>query len=57
MDEIYERFGDHAITAPIENEKYNIYQFYAKDPEERDLEFQAFLHQIDFDWNTKKIQS
>jgi hypothetical protein len=52
VDGIYEILKDHATTTPIENKKYNIYQFFAKDPEERDLEFQAFLHQIDFDWNT-----
>jgi predicted lactoylglutathione lyase len=51
VDEIYEKVKDLAITKPIKNEKYNIYQFYAHDPEGRDLEFQAFLHEIDFNWD------
>jgi len=51
VDEIYEKTKDLAITKPIKNDKYNIYQFYAKDPEGRDIEFQAFLHEIDFNWD------
>lgn len=38
----------HIATAePSENEKYQIYQFFAEDPEGRALEFQAFLHPIE----------
>ena len=39
------------ITPPELNEKYNIYHFFTTDPEGRDIEFQAFLDEIDFDWS------
>ena len=51
VDTIYEQMKDRAETQPLKNEKYNIYQFFAKDPEGRGLEFQAFLHEIDFNWH------
>ena len=51
VDTMFQILKDHAVTTPTENTKYNIYQFFAKDPEDRDLEFQAFLHEIDFDWS------
>ncbi|MFX0183647.1 MAG: VOC family protein [Candidatus Hodarchaeota archaeon] len=59
VDRIFQTLKDYAVTNPMENKKYNIYQFFAKDPEGRDLEFQAFLHEIDFDWrsyNTVSIE-
>jgi nitroreductase len=43
VDGMYSLVRDSALDAPTENEKYNIYQFFAKDPEGRTLEFQAFL--------------
>ncbi|MFX1515778.1 MAG: VOC family protein [Promethearchaeota archaeon] len=51
VDEIYEKIKDFAITKPVQSDKYKIYQFYAKDPEGRDIEFQTFLHEIDFNWD------
>ena len=51
VDTIYERIKPQAASIPSKNDRYNIYQFFAKDPEGRDLEFQTFLHEIDFDWN------
>ncbi|UCG01850.1 MAG: VOC family protein [Candidatus Heimdallarchaeota archaeon] len=51
VDEIYEKVKDLATTKPVKNDKYQIYQFFAKDPDGRDLEFQAFLHEIDFNWD------
>ena len=54
VDALYEKMESQAISKPIKNDKYDIYQFYAKDPEGRDLEFQAFLHEINFDWNLHK---
>jgi predicted lactoylglutathione lyase len=44
VDTIYEKLQDIATGAPIENSKYQIYQFFAEDPEGRALEFQVFLH-------------
>ena len=35
---------------PRENKQYKIYQFFAEDPEGRTLEFQNFLHPIDWIW-------
>jgi nitroreductase len=42
VDEAYEKFKDVAIDAPKLNEKYNIYNFFARDPEGRTVEFQYF---------------
>lgn len=50
INAIYDKMKNRAETKPLRNDKYNIYQFFAKDPEGRGLEFQAFLHKIDFDW-------
>jgi hypothetical protein len=46
VDAMYKIMKDTADDAPRENEKYKIYQFFAKDPEERMLEFQYFLHPV-----------
>lgn len=45
VDSIFAQLSDIAEGKPIENEKYRIYQFFARDPEGRALEFQVFLHQ------------
>lgn len=44
VDELYDRLGDRARGPPEENERYEIYQFFADDPEGRTVEVQAFLH-------------
>ena len=46
VDEMYEKLADIADGGPRHNERYRIYQFFAKDPEGRNLEFQAFLHPL-----------
>ena len=33
-------------TVPAENSKYKIYNFFAKDVEGRNIEFQTFLHEL-----------
>ncbi|MFW9954431.1 MAG: VOC family protein [Candidatus Thorarchaeota archaeon] len=45
IDEVYLRLTDIAEEEPKENAKYEIYQFFGKDPEGRILEFQVFLNQ------------
>lgn len=47
VDEMYEAVGDAALEPPHENEKYEIYQFFATDPDGRTAEFQTFLHEIE----------
>ncbi|PLX18088.1 MAG: glyoxalase [Candidatus Muiribacterium halophilum] len=42
VDKVYQEFKDIAIEPPSFNETYKIYQFFAKDPESRMLEFQWF---------------
>ncbi|MHA2028605.1 MAG: VOC family protein [Candidatus Kariarchaeaceae archaeon] len=37
---------DLVLTKPRENKKYKIYNFFAKDIEGRNLEFQTFLHDL-----------
>ena len=44
VDEIYNDLEDIAESEPVSRKpEFDIYQFYAKDPEERTLEFQCFL--------------
>lgn len=45
VDEVYDRLKPHARGPPVENEAYDIYQFFANDPEGRTVEVQAFLHE------------
>lgn len=47
VDDMYERFKDAAMDEPKVNERYNIYNFFAKDPEGRTVEFQSFLHDVE----------
>lgn len=54
VDAMYRKMQAQALGAPRVNETYRIYQFFAKDPEGRTLEFQKFLHPIaayEFSWN------
>ncbi len=46
VDEMYARLKSSATSEPAERRKTDIYQFYAKDPEERTIEFQTFLHPL-----------
>lgn len=43
---MYKKFRAEAMAEPVVNEKYNIYHFFAKDPEGRLVEFQNFLQQV-----------
>lgn len=43
VDALHEKFKDIATSEPKENSKYEIYNFFTKDPEGRTVEFQAFL--------------
>lgn len=47
VDVMYEKLKDVAVTGPVLNERYNIYNFFAHDPEGRSIEFQCFNHPID----------
>jgi hypothetical protein len=51
VDKMYKEFKSTALAPPKENKKYRIYHFYAKDPEGRSIEFQSFLHPIDWNFN------
>ncbi|GAB7093259.1 hypothetical protein JCM30237_04110 [Halolamina litorea] len=42
VDAMHDRVGDAADEAPHENETYDIYQFFATDPDGRTAEFQTF---------------
>ena len=46
VDATYLTLEDLAEGPPEENEAYRIYHFFARDPEGRRLEFQAFLHEL-----------
>ena len=55
VDRQYQKFKSIAIAPPKENKKYRIYHFYARDPEGRSIEFQYFMHPID--WNFGKFRA
>lgn len=46
IDTQYKQLKDRAQAPPVVNEQYNIYHFFASDPEGRLIEFQAFLHRL-----------
>lgn len=43
VDAMYVMMKDAATSMPVTNKKFNIYHFWAKDPEGRTIEFQRFL--------------
>jgi len=47
VDDMYDRLADRARGSPEENEEYDIYQFFADDPDGRTVEVQAFLHETE----------
>lgn len=51
VDMMYTKLAHYIQTAPKVNDKYNIYHFFARDPEDRTIEFQAFLHPLK-EWTT-----
>lgn len=44
VNRIYNQLKSIASSVPTRNDKYNIYQFFARDPEGRPIEFQTFNH-------------
>ncbi len=51
VNKMYNELRNISTTQPVMNEKYGIYNFFACDPEGRSLEFQCFLHPIDYDFS------
>jgi hypothetical protein len=47
VDRMYEQLRDIALNPPKMNEKFNIYNFYARDPEGHLIEFQSFNHELE----------
>jgi len=46
VDTMYQSLHDVALEPPRTNEKYLIYNFFARDPDGRMIEFQHFLHDL-----------
>ena len=46
VDAMHVKLGSSADGPPRRNDRYRIYQFFARDPENRVLEFQYFLHPV-----------
>lgn len=44
VDELYDELEDVAREQPARNEAFDIYQFFATDPDGRAVEVQTFLH-------------
>ena len=47
VDRMFEVFGAEAPDAPRDNPRYPIYNFFARDPEGRMIEFQMFTGEVD----------
>ncbi|WP_267639413.1 VOC family protein [Haloarchaeobius amylolyticus] len=47
VDEFYDRLEDRARDEPSVTEAFDIYNFFAEDPDGRTMEFQTFLHETD----------
>lgn len=46
VDTAYDRFREIALDEPREKPQFRIYNFFARDPDDRMIEFQAFLHDL-----------
>ncbi|KQC12039.1 MAG: hypothetical protein APR63_03530 [Desulfuromonas sp. SDB] len=46
VDQMYDRLRKYAVSEVKNNDEYNIYHFYARDPEKRTVEFQCFNHAL-----------
>ena len=46
IDAMYDSLAERAMGKPHENDTYEIYQFFAVDPDGRTIEFQTFLHDL-----------
>jgi len=47
VDDMHERLADRARGEPERNDEFDIYQFFADDPDGRTVEVQTFLHETD----------
>lgn len=47
VDQMYQKLRESAEAAPVYNARYDIYHFFARDPEGRKVEFQCFRGTID----------
>jgi predicted lactoylglutathione lyase len=52
VDRCYKQFHHLAESKPKENQRYRIYHFFIRDPDGRLLEFQHFLHPVDWDFSS-----
>lgn len=57
VDRMFQKFKKIAKSPPNENKKFRIYHFYAQDPEGRSIEFQHFLHPLDWDFDLYKTNN
>jgi len=49
VDEAHRHFAESALGPPSENPRYPIYNFFARDPEGRLIEFQVFTNDPDLE--------
>ena len=55
VDERYAELQGRALGPAKENPRFRIYQFFARDPEGRLLEFQYFDHEVPFDFHDGRV--
>ena len=48
VDRMHDVFREEALDAPRDNPRYPIYNFFARDPEGRMIEFQVFTGEVDW---------
>jgi hypothetical protein len=46
VDAMYDELADCARGPPVENDQYDVYQFFADDPDGRTVECQTFRHDL-----------
>ena len=46
VDQMYTKHTQCVQNGPKINDTYTLYHFFARDPEDRTIEFQAFLHRL-----------
>jgi hypothetical protein len=56
VDRMYELFEDVAPDAPRDSPRYPIYNFFARDPEGRLIEFQMFTGDVDWSYTNPAVR-
>lgn len=53
--DMYQTLKEFILSEPKENKQYRIFNFFAKDPEGRTIEFQTFRHNLNSYWTGEEL--